>query len=101
GLITMVGSLADCKASVPDAAITDLGDSVLVPGFVESHSHPMMSGLVTQPPAYWIAPYVGFPAFADVEAVFHKADTESPEGQALLFNGLDRMLQGAPALDRA
>ena len=100
GLITMVGSLADCKASAPDATITDLGDSVLVPGFVESHSHPMMSGLVTQPPAYWIAPYVGFPAFADVEAVFHRADTESAEGQALLFNGLDRMLQGAPALDR-
>jgi predicted amidohydrolase YtcJ len=100
GRITAVGTLADCQAAAPRATVTDLGDRVLLPGFVESHSHPLMSGLVTQPPAYWIAPYVGFPSFADVEAQFAKADAEAPAGKPLLFSGLDRMLQGAPELDR-
>ncbi|QCB49639.1 amidohydrolase [Rhodococcus sp. PAMC28707] len=100
GVIIAVGTLADCQGASPDATVTDLGSSVLLPGFIDSHNHPGLSGLVTQAPAYWIAPYVGYPSFADVETLFHKANAEEPAGQPLLFNGLDRMLQGAPELDR-
>ena len=54
--ITAIGTLTQCQALVPDATVTDLSDTVLMPGFVEPHSHPFVSGLATQPPAYWIAP---------------------------------------------
>ena len=81
--------------------MTDLGDSVLLPGFVEVHSHPLLSGTLTQDPAHWIAPYVGYPSFADVEALWRKLHKETPAGQALLFNGLDRLLQQVTEPDSA
>jgi len=97
GVIAAVGSLDDCRAAAPDAELRDLGTTVLLPGFVEPHSHPVASGLVTQLPAHWIAPYVGFPTWDDVVARFAELDATTPAGQPLLFNGLDRLLQGAPA----
>ena len=99
GTIIAVGSLDDCTKAAPGAAVTDLGTSVLMPGFIDPHSHPMLSGMATQAPAHWIAPWEGCPTFADVEALFRKVDTELPKGQAAVFNGLDRLLQGAPELD--
>jgi predicted amidohydrolase YtcJ len=56
GKIVAVGSVADCQAAAPGVAITDLGTTVLMPGFIEAHSHPMLAGMVTQSPSYWIAP---------------------------------------------
>ena len=96
GRITAIGSLADVRVAAPDATVTDLGDTVLMPGFVEPHSHPVLSGVATQDPAIWIAPYVGCPTWDDVRAAFAKADAELPVGQTALFNGLDRLLQQAP-----
>ena len=93
GTITAVGSAAQCRAAAPGAAEVDLGDTVLMPGFVEAHSHPFLSGVVTQAPAYWIAPYVGYPGWDDVAALFRKLQAEQPAGATLVFNGLDRMLQ--------
>jgi predicted amidohydrolase YtcJ len=93
GTITAVGSLAQCRAAAPDAEERDLGDTVLMPGFIEAHSHPFLSGVVTQSPAYWIAPYVGYPGWDDVAALFHQVNAEQPTGATLVFNGLDRMLQ--------
>lgn len=58
--ITAVGSLSDVKAKAPQAKVTDLGTTVLMPGFVEPHGHPILAGLTTQAPSYWIAPYVGY-----------------------------------------
>ena len=52
GTIAAVGDLDACKKALPDAAVTDLGDTALLPGFVESHSHPVLSGIMTQSPAY-------------------------------------------------
>lgn len=107
GMILAVGSADDCRAAVPadvaadDVEVVDLGDAVLAPGFIEPHSHPVLSGISTQPPAIWIAPYVGFPTWDDVAAEFRRADAETAPGQALLFTGLDRLLQGADELDRA
>lgn len=97
GTIAAVGDLAACQAAVPGAQVTDLGDTVLMPGFVEPHSHPLFSGMTTQSPAIWIAPYVGYPKFADVEALWHQLHAERPIDELLLFNGLDKLLHGCPA----
>jgi predicted amidohydrolase YtcJ len=97
GTIAAVGDLAECRAALPDAEVRDLGAIVLMPGFVESHSHPFVSGIATQEPAHWIAPYAGFPTWDDVTALFEKLHAETPAGQTLLFNGLDRLLHGCDA----
>lgn len=98
GCITALGTLAEVQAAAPGVAVTDLGTTVLMPGFIDAHSHPALGGMVTQAPAYWIAPYMGFPTYADVEALFRKLDAELPAGQPVLCSGLDRLLQGAPEL---
>ena len=38
--ITAIGSFDDVRATAPQATIKDLGSTVLMPGFVEPHSHP-------------------------------------------------------------
>lgn len=96
GRITAIGSLAEVQATAPGVAVTDLGSTVLMPGFVEPHSHPLLSGMATQEPAYWISPMVGVDTWDDVKAVFAKADKDNPPGQPLIFNGVDRLLQQAP-----
>jgi predicted amidohydrolase YtcJ len=98
GTITAVGSLGEVQAAAPGVPVTDLGTDVLMPGFIDAHSHPLLGGMVTQSPAYWISPYMGYPSYADVQAFWKKLDGEMPAGQGLLFNGLDRLLQGAPEL---
>lgn len=95
GRILAVGTVEECSKEAAGAAVQDLGTTVLVPGFVEAHSHPLVSGIGTQPPAHWIAPYVGYPHWSDVTALFEKLEKETPRGRAVLFNGLDRLLQGA------
>ncbi len=96
GRILAVGTLEDCQKAAPDATVEDRGSSVLLPGFVDAHNHPFMSGMTTQAPAHWIAPYVGFPTWADVTARFAELHAAAPAGEPLVFAGLDRMLQGAP-----
>ncbi|MBU3701575.1 MAG: amidohydrolase family protein [Acidimicrobiia bacterium] len=96
GRILAVGTLAECQAAAPDAEIDDRGSHVVLPGFVDAHNHPFMSGITTMKPAHWIAPYVGFPTWDDVTAYFTKVQASEPKGVPLVFSGLDRMLQGAP-----
>lgn len=96
GRITAIGSLAEVQSRAPGVAVTDLGSTVLMPGFVEPHSHPLLSGMATQEPAYWISPMVGVNTWDDVKAVFAKADKVNPPDQPLVFNGVDRLLQQAP-----
>ena len=98
GIIEAIGTIEDVQAAAPSAAVTDLGDTVLMPGFVEPHSHPLLSGMATQKPAHWIAPFRGYPNYSDVEALFRELDANTPPDQLLLFFGLDRLLQGAPEL---
>lgn len=101
GTIASVGSLADLQAANAGVAVKDLGDTVLMPGLIDPHNHPALSGLTTQSPAYWIAPYVGYPTYEDVKAFFTKLNAEQPAGVPLIFNGLDRTLQNAPELTNA
>ena len=98
GRILAVGTPDGCRAAAPGATETDLGDHVLLPGFVDAHNHPFLSGVVTQEPARWIAPYVGFPTWKDVTDEFTRVDAATPGGDPVFFTGLDRMLQGAPIL---
>ena len=101
GRITACGSLEECRAAAPDAPIEDLGDAVLMPGFIQAHDHPVPAALLCQQPAHWIAPFVGFPTWESVEALFAKLRAQTPAGQPLLFNGLDRLLLAIPMPDRA
>lgn len=94
--ITAVGSFKAVQASAPNAIIKDLGSTVLMPGFIDPHNHPILSGITTQAPAYWIAPYVGYKTWADVAAKIQKEDKAAPAGKPLVFNGVDRLLQQAP-----
>jgi len=94
GVIAAVGSLAQCQAAAPGAALTNLGTAVLMPGFVEAHSHPVLAGLLTQDPVHWIAPSNGFPTFADVAALWTKVNAEAPAAAPVVFYGLDRPTQG-------
>ena len=90
GKIVEVGSAEDLKGRAPDAEVEDLGDDVLLPGFIDPHSHPIVSGSLTQDPVHWIAPYVGYPTFDDVVKKFQGVDADTPEGVPAIFNGLDR-----------
>ncbi len=38
--IVAVGTLDECRAALPGAAVTDTGAAALLPGFIDSHSHP-------------------------------------------------------------
>ncbi len=104
GLITVVGTVAQCREHAPGVAVTDLGGTVLMPGFIEAHSHPVLAGLLTQDPVHWIAPSNGYPTFADVAGLWHTIDKETSPGTPVVFYGLDRPTQGvaaptAPSLD--
>ena len=101
GRITAIGSVSEVQAAAPGVPVTDLGATVLMPGFVEPHSHPLLSGMATQKPAYWVSPNVGVSSWDEVKKVFAKADKENPAGQILVFNGVDRLLQQAPLPTRA
>lgn len=94
GRITAVGTVAQCQAAAPGVAVTDLGSVVLMPGFVEAHSHPVLSGLLTQAPVHWIAPSNGYPTFADVATLWNTVDKQTAPGESVIFYGLDRPTQG-------
>ena len=93
GVIAAVGSLADCQSAAPGVVAVDLGETVLMPGFVEAHSHPILAGLLTQAPAHWIAPSNGYATFAQVAALWTSVNAEAPAGAPVVFYGLDRPSQ--------
>ena len=50
GRITAIGSLSDVKAAAPGVAVTDLGSTVLMPGFVEPvWCHCRVTGFLCSP----------------------------------------------------
>jgi len=48
GRILAIGTAAECEAAAERAGLTperiDLGDAVVVPGFIDAHAHPLMYG---------------------------------------------------------
>ncbi|KAI9024254.1 amidohydrolase 3 [Hyaloraphidium curvatum] len=101
GRIVAAGALSSLERAHPSAKLVDLGSSVLMPGFIDPHSHPLMSGMLTQEPTQWIAPYVGHGAssWPQLQDKFRELDATLDPGKPVLFNGYDRMLHGAPELD--
>jgi predicted amidohydrolase YtcJ len=95
GRITAVGTLEDCRAAAPDAAVRDLGDSVVMPGFIDVHTHPQLSGMATIEPAINIAPWLVSDWDGIVEAG-RRAVAEQPEGASIMLIGLDQLLHGCP-----
>jgi len=98
GSIVAVGSLVECQAAAPGIEPIDLGTAVLMPGFIEAHSHPVLSGIYTQDPSHWISRSQGYATFADVQALWRQLDQTLPESQPVLCYGLERPGQGAPEL---
>ena len=96
GRITAVGSLDDCRAALPDAEVVDTGAAALLPGLVEPHSHPLMSGVALEAPAVNITPFKD-PKWSDVEKVFTATMAGSDPGTPLLFSGFDALLHQRPA----
>ena len=98
GVIAAVGSLAECQAAAPGVEPTDLGTDVLMPGFIEAHSHPVLSGIYTQDPAHWIARSQGYPTFADVQALWRKVDQSLPSHPACRLLRVGTPRSGCPEL---
>lgn len=96
GRIAAVGTLAQCAAALPGAPVVDTGVAVLAPGFVEPHSHPLISGVATQAPARSIAPW-DVPTWAEVRSVFAAAAADTDPRTPLWFAGYDALLHGHPA----
>lgn len=89
--IIAVGSLAQCRAAAPDAPIVDSGAAVLMPGFIDPHSHPLFSGVSTQSPAVAIAPWVA-PTWDAVVTIFTEVAAAAEAGKPLVFTGFDALL---------
>jgi predicted amidohydrolase YtcJ len=96
GRITAVGSLAECRTAAPGAEVIDTGAAALLPGLIEPHSHPLMSGVATEPPARNITPFQ-VPKWTDVETVFAQAIAQTDADTPLLFSGFDALLHQRPA----
>ena len=98
GLIVAVGTLAECTAALPGAEVVDTGAAALLPGFIEPHGHPLISGIATQPPMYSIAPW-NAPTWSDALALIQTAIAETDPSEPLLFSGFDALLHERPAPD--
>ena len=98
--IVAVGTLAECQTALPEAAVVDTGAAALMPGFIDAHSHPVVTGPAVMPPNYWIAPWFA-PTWDDVLKMFQKAIDETAPGSPLAFSGFDALLHGHDAPDAA
>ncbi len=96
GRILAVGTLEECRAALPGAEVVDTGAAALLPGLIEPHSHPLLSGVTLNPPVYDITPFK-VPTWAGVEQVFQQALARADPSQPLLFSGFDALLQERPA----
>lgn len=93
GRITVVGTVEECRAAHPHAVISDLGDSVLMPGFVDVHTHPLLSGMAIMPPAIDISPW-NVATWDDIVALGKRVAAETPPDVSIMMFGLDQLLHG-------
>lgn len=91
GRIVAVGTRGEVSAALPSAEVTDLDDAVLLPGFIDAHSHPVGLGLALAPPSIDIRPFV-VPTWVQVQERMIHAEEEAADGEALFFYGLDPLL---------
>lgn len=96
--IVAVGSLAECASALPGAEVIDTGAGALLPGFVEPHGHPFMSGVITEAPVHSVAPWKTS-SWADVTTAFEAALADTDPSEPLIFSGFDALLHEHPAPD--
>lgn len=96
GHIVAIGTLDEAKAALPNAEVVNTGAKALMPGFIEPHGHPVLTGMSIMPPARYIAPWE-VPTWDACTKVFAEAlaevkGTDTP----LVFFGFDALLHGVP-----
>ncbi|PPL14267.1 amidohydrolase [Microterricola pindariensis] len=92
GRIVAVGSRADVEELVgPDTVVTELGEAVLLPGFVEAHGHPLTEAIFLGPKVVDIRPVVA----ATAAEVLHRLTDAIAQGDpaGVYANGWDALLQ--------
>lgn len=93
--ILAVGSDTDVrKAAGPDARVVDLSGKVMLPGFIDAHTHVVAGSVVDD-----IMDYVGMEKYGTVaEVLDHIAEraVETPSGEWLVFRNFDPAVQTGP-----
>ncbi len=90
GRIIGVGARADLEALTgPGTEVVDLGGATVLPGFIETHMHPIAAGV------QMLAPKIGYPdcrTVADVVAVLREQAAATPVGEPIQAWGYDDSL---------
>lgn len=90
--IQAIGSRAEIERLVgPDTVVTELGDAVLLPGFVEAHGHPLSEAIFLGPSVVDIRPVVAPNAQDVLDRLNAAIDNAGPDG--VYANGWDTLLQ--------
>lgn len=92
GMITFVGSLAEAEERTnAETARVDLQGAVLLPGFIDAHSHPLWAAKTRGEPVVDIRAET-VPTFDAVLAKIERRVAVAKPGEHLLFFGLDAQL---------
>jgi predicted amidohydrolase YtcJ len=94
GKIVAVGPLKEVQEQAPGEQVIDYTGKTIMPGFVEAHSHPLLSGLITCAPVQYLFEKQGY---ASVLESFHKTAAENPLPKPLIFSGFDKLLHAHDA----
>lgn len=91
GRIVAVGTVAECEAAAERAGLAperiDLGDAVVVPGFVDAHAHPLMFGQMMT----WVdcgPDRAG--SIPEIVALLRAAAADAPEGRPVRGYGYEQ-----------
>ena len=91
GRIVAIGTAAECEAAAQRAGLAperiDLGDAVIVPGFVDAHAHPLMFGQMMT----WVDCGPGKAgSIPEIVALLRAAATDAPEGRPVRGYGYEQ-----------
>lgn len=101
GTIAFVGSLSEAETNAdPDTQRIDLQGSVLLPGFIDAHSHPLWAAKTRGAPVVDVRAET-VPTFDALLAKIERRVAAAKPGEHLLFFGLDAQLhEGFQSLTR-
>lgn len=91
GRIVAIGTAAECEAAAERAGLAperiDLGDAVIVPGFVDAHAHPLMFGQMMT----WVDCGPGQAgSIPEIVALLRAAAADAPEGRPVRGYGYEQ-----------
>ncbi|MEP0522181.1 MAG: amidohydrolase family protein [Hyphomicrobiales bacterium] len=92
GKISFAGALGEAKATLsPDHDVVDLNGAVLLPGFIDAHSHPLWAAKTRGAPVVDVRAET-VPTYAALIAKVRRRVAVAKPGEYLLFFGLDAQL---------